>query len=168
MQSLTTVLFGLGLALSIPISLSAANNEITEIIVTPKTISLFEPDMSRGRQPTFVRDIMPILNKVGCTSGPCHGSANGKNGFKLSLRGYDARSDYDALLYEVSGRRVNRAAPADSLMIAKPTQAVPHQGGFVLSNTRHKKDILRWISEGSSTRPCRTFCRTSTSGRAHW
>jgi len=216
-QSLTTVLFGLGLALSIPISLSAANNEITEIIVTPKTISLFEPekghsvlvtgvtkngekidltaeadfettddnlqlrddgliygksqgtarvkvtaagnsveiavevgDMSRGRQPTFVRDIMPILNKVGCTSGPCHGSANGKNGFKLSLRGYDARSDYDALLYEVSGRRVNRAAPADSLMIAKPTQAVPHQGGFVLSNTRHKKDILRWISEGAT------------------
>lgn len=123
------------------VKINAAGHS-TEIKVTVR-------DVSKERPLTFVRDMMPVLNKVGCTSGPCHGSLAGKNGFKLSLRGYDARSDYDALLYEVSGRRVNRAAPADSLMIAKPTQAVPHQGGFVLTDAGHKQDILKWISEGA-------------------
>ena len=59
--------------------------------------------------------------RVGCTSGTCHGSAKGKNGFKLSLRGYDPEFDYEALLYDLSGRRFNRADPARSLMLAKPT-----------------------------------------------
>ena len=45
----------------------------------------------------FLRDVAPILNKVGCTSGTCHGAAKGKNGFKLSLRGYDPQFDYEAL-----------------------------------------------------------------------
>src|SRR5664279_1342552 len=61
---------------------------------------------------TFLRDVAPILNKVGCTSGTCHGAAKGKNGFKLSLRGYDPQYDYEALLYDLSGRRFNRAEPA--------------------------------------------------------
>src|SRR5678810_875867 len=56
---------------------------------------------------TFLRDVAPILNKAGCTSGPCHGAAKGKNGFKLSLRGYDPQFDYEALLYDLSGRRFN-------------------------------------------------------------
>jgi len=43
---------------------------------------------------TFLRDVAPILNKLGCTSGTCHGAAKGKNGFKLSLRGYDPQFDY--------------------------------------------------------------------------
>src|SRR5262249_14849527 len=66
---------------------------------------------------TFLRDVAPILNKVGCTSGPCHGAAKGKNGFKLSLRGYDPQFDYEALLYDLEGRRFNRADPARSLML---------------------------------------------------
>src|ERR1051326_3342412 len=61
---------------------------------------------------TFLRDVAPILNKVGCTQGTCHGAAKGKNGFKLSLRGYDPQFDYESLLYDLSGRRFNRAAPA--------------------------------------------------------
>src|SRR6185436_20726012 len=79
---------------------------------------------------SFVKDVMPILNKVGCTSGTCHGSAKVKNGFKLSLRGYDPEFDYESLLYDVSGRRFNRADPARSLMLAKPTQQVAHGGGL--------------------------------------
>src|SRR5262245_61626974 len=79
---------------------------------------------------TYLRDVAPILNKVGCTSGTCHGAAKGKNGFKLSLRGYDPQFDYEALLYDLSGRRFNRADPALSLMLAKPTQQVPHGGGL--------------------------------------
>src|SRR5436190_19506957 len=79
---------------------------------------------------TFLRDVAPILNKVGCTSGPCHGAAKGKNGFKLSLRGYDPQFDYEALLYGLSGRRFSRADLARSLMLAKPTQQVAHGGGL--------------------------------------
>src|SRR3954464_8644480 len=81
-------------------------------------------------EPTFLRDIAPILNKAGCTSGPCHGAAKGKNGFKLSLRGYDPEFNYQALLYDLAGRRFNRADPGQSLMLAKPTQQVPHGGGL--------------------------------------
>src|ERR1700687_4884111 len=79
---------------------------------------------------TFLRDVAPILNKVGCTAGTCHGAAKGKNGFKLSLRGYDPQFDYEALLYDMAGRRFNRAEPGRSLMLTKPTQEVAHGGGL--------------------------------------
>src|SRR5262245_27043019 len=98
---------------------------------------------------TFLRDVAPILNKVGCTAGTCHGAAKGKNGFKLSLRGYDPRFDYEALLYDLSGRRFNRADPGRSLMLAKPTQEVAHGGGQRFEiNSRYYKTILDWISAG--------------------
>ena len=98
---------------------------------------------------TFLRDVAPILNKVGCTSGTCHGAAKGKNGFKLSLRGYDPQLDYEALLYDLSGRRFNRADPGRSLMLAKPTQQVPHGGGlrFEISSDYYKT-IYNWIAQG--------------------
>src|SRR5947207_9779617 len=98
---------------------------------------------------TFLRDVAPILNKVGCTSGVCHGAAKGKNGFKLSLRGYDPQFDYETLLYDLSGRRFNRADPARSLMLAKPTQQVAHGGGLRFEITSdYYKTIFNWISQG--------------------
>jgi len=106
-------------------------------------------DLSKPPQVSFLRDVEPVLNKVGCTSGLCHGSAKGKNGFKLSLRGYDPEFDYEALLYDMSGRRFNRAEPARSLMLAKPTQQVPHGGGLRIElGSRYYKTILSWISAG--------------------
>src|SRR5215468_1709765 len=98
---------------------------------------------------TFLRDVAPILNKVGCTSGTCHGAAKGKNGFKLSLRGYDPQFDYEALLYDLSGRRFNRADPAKSLMLAKPTQQVPHGGGLRFEkDSAYYQTIYNWIAQG--------------------
>jgi hypothetical protein len=98
---------------------------------------------------SFVRDVEPILNKVGCTAGTCHGAAKGKNGFKLSLRGYDPDFDYDRLIHDVSGRRFNRADPARSLMLLKPTAEVPHGGGQRFdTDSAYYKTILQWISEG--------------------
>lgn len=98
---------------------------------------------------SYLKDVAPILNKAGCTSGPCHGAAKGKNGFKLSLRGYDPQFDYEALLYDLSGRRFNRAEPGKSLMLAKPTQEIPHGGGqrFEQSSTYYKT-IFNWIAQG--------------------
>jgi hypothetical protein len=99
---------------------------------------------------TFLRDVAPILNKVGCTAGACHGAAKGKNGFKLSLRGYDARFDYEALLYDLSGRRFNRADPGRSLMLAKPSQEVAHGGGRRFAkDSDYYRTISNWIAQGS-------------------
>ena len=98
---------------------------------------------------TYLRDVAPILNKVGCTAGTCHGAAKGKNGFRLSLRGYDPQFDYEALLYDLAGRRFNRADPARSLMLAKPTQEVPHGGGLRFDiGSDYYKTIYNWIAQG--------------------
>ena len=120
----------------------SAGGQSAELPVAVKTVA------STG-EPSFIRDVMPILNKAGCTSGPCHGSAKGKNGFKLSLRGYDPEYDYRALLFDVSGRRFNRAAPAESLMLAKPTMASPHEGGLRFDqDSRYFDVIFDWIAKG--------------------
>src|ERR1041385_3307928 len=105
--------------------------------------------LSAADRLTYIRDVAPILNKAGCSSGTCHGAAKGKNGFKLSLRGYDPQFDYEALLYDLSGRRFNRADPGRSLMLAKPTQQVPHGGGLRFeAGTDYYKTIYQWIAQG--------------------
>jgi hypothetical protein len=103
-----------------------------------------------GQQPvTFLRDVAPILNKAGCTAGACHGAAKGKNGFKLSLRGYDPQFDYESLLYDLAGRRFNRADPGRSLMLAKPSQEVAHGGGRRFAkDSSYYKAIYNWIAQG--------------------
>ncbi len=98
----------------------------------------------------FVREVQPILAKAGCNQGTCHGSAKGKNGFKLSLRGYDPDYDYQALINDLSGRRFNRVAVDESLMLLKPLGEVPHEGRQALRpGSREHQLIRQWISEGT-------------------
>ncbi len=98
----------------------------------------------------FVRDVAPVMSKVGCNAGTCHGSAKGKNGFKLSLRGYDPQFDYQALITDISGRRVNRAQVDESLMLLKPSAEVPHEGGMVLKPGSREYNLLHdWIAQGA-------------------
>ena len=102
----------------------------------------------------FIREVNPILSKVGCNQGTCHGSQAGKNGFKLSLRGYDSIYDYRALVDDISGRRFNRSEPSQSLMLLKPTQGVPHEGGFLFDEeSRYYKVLEQWIAEGCQFKP---------------
>ncbi len=97
----------------------------------------------------YVRDFLPQLGKFGCNQGTCHGAQQGRKGFKLSLRGYDPLYDYRALVDDVSGRRFNRTSPADSLMLLKPTQGVPHEGGFLFEENSRPYEIMKaWIAEG--------------------
>jgi hypothetical protein len=99
---------------------------------------------------SFVKDVMPVLNKAGCTSGPCHGGAKGKNGFKLSLRGYDPEFDYRAIVHEMAGRRWNRTDPVNSLVLLKPVMAIPHGGGLRFDEkSRYYKIVLDWIAQGA-------------------
>jgi hypothetical protein len=98
----------------------------------------------------FVREIQPILAKTGCNQGTCHGSANGKNGFKLSLRGYDPEFDYSALVNDLAGRRFNRVNVDDSLMLLKPLGEVPHEGRQAFKPGSREHQLLRqWIVEGT-------------------
>jgi WD40 repeat protein len=98
----------------------------------------------------FLTDVMPILAKVGCNAGTCHGAREGKNGFMLSLRGYDPWADYRALTDDLAGRRINRARPESSLMLAKAGGGVPHGGGVVLEpGTKRYETVRRWIAEGA-------------------
>ena len=104
----------------------------------------------------FVRDIAPILARVGCNQGTCHGAQAGKNGFKLSLRGYDPLFDVRALTDDLASRRVNVASPAQSLMLLKSTATVPHQGSQVLKpGTPYYELVRNWIAGAptSTSRP---------------
>ena len=98
----------------------------------------------------FVRDVEPMLSKVGCNAGTCHGSAKGKNGFKLSLRGYDPEYDYQALIEDLSGRRFNRVSVDESLMLSKPTAEVPHEGRQAIKPGSREYLLLKhWITQGT-------------------
>src|SRR4051794_8140259 len=74
----------------------------------------------------FATDVRPLLTKLGCNGGGCHGKATGQNGFKLSLLGYEPAEDYEAIVREARGRRLFPAAPERSLLLLKATGAVPH------------------------------------------
>src|SRR5204862_4671427 len=77
----------------------------------------------------FIRDVSPIISRLGCNAGTCHGAKEGKNGFKLSLRSYDPETDLRSLTDDMASRRVNLASPDDSLMLLKGIAEVPHEGG---------------------------------------
>jgi len=98
----------------------------------------------------YIRDVTPVLSKLGCNQGTCHGSKDGKNGFKLSLRGYDPIYDTRAFTDELASRRANIAAPENSLMLLKATGAVPHLGGQVTKPGEPYYEIIRrWIAGGA-------------------
>jgi hypothetical protein len=98
---------------------------------------------------SFVRDVQPVLSRMGCNQGTCHGAKDGKAGFKLSLRGYDALYDHRAFTDDIGGRRFNRAAPDQSLMLLKATGSIPHVGGVRTSVDHPYYKLVRdWISQG--------------------
>jgi hypothetical protein len=98
---------------------------------------------------SFRNDVQPVLTKMGCNSGPCHGATAGKSGFKLTLRGYDSETDYLTLTHQALARRTERLEPAKSLILLKPTLAIPHGGGkrFAVDSPEYQV-ISGWIAQG--------------------
>jgi hypothetical protein len=97
----------------------------------------------------FENDIVPILSKFGCNSSGCHGKAEGQNGFKLSVFGFDPAGDYAALTQEARGRRVVAAVPERSLLLAKASGRIPHGGGVRIVRTSDEYRTLHdWIAGG--------------------
>jgi hypothetical protein len=124
-----------------------------EVVLTAGTLQIKLPITVSGQAAappiSFVRDVMPILGKSGCNAGTCHGGQKGRNGFKLSLRGYDPAFDHEQIVEDLAGRRVDRKEPANSLVLLKPTQGVPHEGKFIFDEkSRYYRLLRQWIAEG--------------------
>jgi hypothetical protein len=118
--------------------------------VVPVTVK----DMEKPQPVSFNTELIAALNVGGCNQGACHGTPSGKNGFKLSLRGYDPAADHVHLTHDVLSRRSDRQAPEASLMYLKALGRVPHDGGV-----RYSADMLpartmyTWLLEGSKNDP---------------
>lgn len=116
--------------------------------------SVAASDVAASEQPDFVVDVSPILARAGCNAGTCHGAQAGKNGFKLSLRGYDPLFDVRALADDLNSRRIDLASPAQSLMLLKSTGSVPHEGGQVVKPSgQYYQTLLAWIENGATLDP---------------
>jgi len=114
------------------------------------TTALFSSPMAAEESVSFRQDVMPILFRAGCNSGTCHGAARGKDGFMLSLFGYDPKGDYHRIVQEMVGRRVNLAAPEESLFLKKATGSVPHTGGKRFdTDSEYYQVLLRWVEAGA-------------------
>ena len=99
---------------------------------------------------SYTLDVMPVFLKANCNTGSCHGAARGKDGFRLSLYGFDVNGDYTRITRDFSSRRINLAFPEDSLLLTKGAGVVPHTGG-----TRFRKGdelyetIHEWLRSGA-------------------
>ncbi len=101
------------------------------------------------RRFNFEDDITPLFSRYGCNSSGCHGKAEGQNGFKLSVFGYDPKADYKALVVESRGRRISPAAPDHSLLLLKLSGTMPHGGGpRIRLGTSEFETIRDWIAAG--------------------
>ncbi|MGE0607466.1 MAG: DUF1549 and DUF1553 domain-containing protein [Pirellulales bacterium] len=107
-------------------------------------------DCTVDRPISFKLDVMPIFMRAGCNTGSCHGAARGKDGFRLSLFGYDPDGDHFRLTREIPARRINLAIPAESLLMEKVDGSVPHTGGKRFDkSTEYYATLMRWLEAGS-------------------
>jgi hypothetical protein len=98
----------------------------------------------------FDTEVLPVLTRAGCNAGSCHGAASGRGGFRLSLWGSDPFTDYETIVRELEGRRVNLARPARSLLLLKPTRQLAHGGGRRLDpDGDGARRVLAWIEAGA-------------------
>lgn len=99
---------------------------------------------------SFEKDVMPVLTRSGCNTGSCHGAARGKDGFRVSLFGFDPAGDYERITREIGVRRINLAVPEESLFLKKSTGAVPHTGGKLFgTESDYYATMLEWLKDGA-------------------
>ncbi len=119
------------------------------VLLAVAAIGFVLPGADAADRPTFERDVEPILTRLGCNAGACHGKSRGQNGFQLSLLGFDPDFDHSAIASEARGRRVFPAAPERSLLLLKATAQVPHGGGRKLEpGSPFYRTLLGWVAYG--------------------
>lgn len=127
---------------------------MADVIVRAGTVEARIPvEVKHAADPrvvSFRHEIQPVLTKLGCNQGACHGSQHGKGGFRLSLLGFEPEPDYTAIVKSAEGRRVTPFAPEESLLLLKPTLAVAHGGGKRLEAGSPEYERIRlWLQQGA-------------------
>ena len=125
----------------------------TLVIGHDKEVMRLPVDVSGLKTPPpvdFRTQIIPLFSKNGCNMGGCHGKAEGKNGFKLSIFGFDPASDFASITKEARGRRILPGAPEQSLLLRKGSGQISHGGGRRLpADGLAYHRLRRWIAEGA-------------------
>ncbi len=99
----------------------------------------------------FLRDVMPLVDKLGCNQAACHGAERGRGGLKLSMFGAEPELDYDALTKSAKGRVIDKVEPANSFLVLKATAGVPHAGGAkVQAGSAEYNLLISWIAQGAA------------------
>src|SRR4051812_41223930 len=102
----------------------------------------------------FERHVAPLLTRMGCSAGACHGAFQGRGGFTLSLFGAAPERDYLAITRDAQGRRIDRQRPERSLLVLKPTGRVEHGGGVrVRPGSPEEATLLAWVAQGARHKP---------------
>lgn len=116
-----------------------------------RRVAVIVQGSSQKRRVHFENDVLPVLSRFGCNSSGCHGKAEGQNGFKLSIFGFDPEADLAALTQEGRGRRTNRTVPDRSLLLLKASGGMPHGGGIRIRRNSVGYRVLRdWILAGAT------------------
>jgi hypothetical protein len=119
-------------------------------LAAPAPAAVLLPNQGTVQQVDFERHVMGLFGRMGCNSGSCHGSFQGKGGFRLSLFGYDPEKDYASLTRDVLGRRVDPVDPDRSLLLLKATGQVSHGGGRRFGRDSWQYRLFRqWIADGA-------------------
>ncbi len=106
---------------------------------------------AKNESASFLRDVMPLVTKLGCNATECHGSTLGKGGFKLSMFAGEPDADYEALTKLHLGRRINKVEPLKSLVLLKATNTIAHQGGpKIQPNSAEYAMLASWVAQGVS------------------
>jgi len=113
------------------------------------SINVIVSSLEQHKSVSFPNDVLPLLTRAGCNGGACHGTPSGKNSFRLSLLGFEPKSDHEYLTKESRGRRVSPAVPELSLFLRKACGDLPHGGGVRIErNDLAYETLRRWIQEG--------------------
>ncbi len=129
------------------------SNGVTTIRLGESTVKVRVSGIQSPAPVSFRHETLPVLSRLGCSAGSCHGSPHGKGSFRLSLRAFDPALDGLTLVSEELGRRTNPIEPDKSLLLLKPTTAVSHEGGKKLDKESEEYALLRsWIAEGAALR----------------
>src|SRR5205807_5756097 len=121
-----------------------------QMVKVPLTVK----DFDKSQPISFRQDVIASRNVGGCNAGACHGTPSGKNGFKLSLRGFDPEADFLQLTRDVLGRRTDRHDPDASLMLQKALGKVAHEGGQrYVHGSLPALAIRQWLAEGLKDDP---------------
>jgi hypothetical protein len=133
--------------------LTPQGNGSTQLVVKAGgqtvTVPIAVRDFDKPQPVSFRNEVIASLNVGGCNQGACHGTPSGKNGFKLSLRGYDPASDYLQLTRDISGRRTDSLGPDASLLLQKGLGRVPHEGSVRFRpSSIAAKTLRQWFTDG--------------------